>query len=673
MLTFRRLCHRFTHLAKAAARRQYMEYDKGCTVTRGTATVKTSLPGRKSQEGPSECLSVHHVWVEHFAVSSSQRARRGRALLPVRCVVGAAMAKRGNALGIPAGIMIQAVSDGELNMSARGCGGSSSSLPGTPGGESGPANGVLSWAVSFEKLLEDPCGVSYFTAFLKSEVSDENILFWQDCEKFRKIPAESSDKLKAAAQTIYNTYLSDSAPYSVNIDDTAKTEKKDLEKPTPDMFNKAQAQIFKLMKMDSYRRFVRSPLYQSCTLAGVEGKLLPQFSNEPLHTGSWEDVADKSPSFSSKKNKKSDSNSLPGGKSASEKQEHKRGSWGDMSNTHGSASGKESHMAVKSTSSVELGALYRHMENGRSSPRSPDKPGGNRVAFEGGYCCVYLPDGSASLAPTPAGQPIRGMLASLCEKRGFPLKDVVIYLQGKDKPLSLDQDCSVLRDQQVLLELRVTFALDVAFTGKTTGIVAKSSKTLQEALSSVLQKHHLKPQDTVVTMVGSNEPVNMSGNVFRLANKTLRLDKSKGKDQSSTSKGSGSAAASQAGTASGGGLEARPPSQSDRTKTQPKPSKNRDMDGFLDMLTRAQCCRVDDQRGLLTKEQLEVPSFLQLPPEKEPSAEPKEEPGTSGSSPPEPKEESESKTSEASKAADVAKKPADSAEPKSKDLKETTV
>lgn len=34
--------------------------------------------------------------------------------------------------------------------------------------------------------------------------------------------------------------------------------------------------------------------------------------------------------------------------------------------------------------------------------------------------------------------------------------------------------------------------------------------------------------------------------------------------------------------------------------------------GFLDMLTRAQSYRVDDQRGLLTKEQLEVPLFLQL-------------------------------------------------------------
>lgn len=50
-------------------------------------------------------------------------------------------------------------------------------------------------------------------------------------------------QLKAAARSIYDTYLSDSAPYSVNIDDTAKTEEKDLEQPNPDMFKKAQAQV----------------------------------------------------------------------------------------------------------------------------------------------------------------------------------------------------------------------------------------------------------------------------------------------------------------------------------------------------------------------------------------------------------------------------------------------
>ncbi|XP_008418370.1 regulator of G-protein signaling 14 isoform X2 [Poecilia reticulata] len=499
----------------------------------------------------------------------------------------------------------QAVSDGELNMTARGCGGSSSSLPGTPGGDVNSANSVLSWAVSFEKLLEDPHGVSYFTAFLKSEVSAENILFWQECEKFRKIPATSLDRLKAAARSIYDTYLSDSAPYSVNIDDTAKTEVKDLEQPTPDMFNKPQAQIFKLMKMDSYRRFVRSPLYQRCTLASVEGKLLPQLSTEPVRMGSWDDMANNSPS-SDKKNRKSDSNSLPSGKSVSEKQRQKRGSWGDASNFQGSGPLKQPNMSIKSTSNVELGSLCRQMENGRPGPTSRDQAAGigSRMGVEGGYCCVYLPDGSASLAPTRNGQPIKDMLASLCEKRGFPLKDVMIYLHGKDKPLSLDQDCSVLRDQQVSLELRVTFALENAFTGKTVGIMVKSSKTLQDALCSVMQKHHLKPQEAAVTMVGSDEPVNLNCSVYNLANKTLRLEKAKGKDQVIIPRGGSSSPNAQPGAGSGG-LEPRLSTQTDRVKTQHRPR-------FLDMLTRAQCCRVDDQRGLLTKEQLEIPSFLQL-------------------------------------------------------------
>uniref|UniRef100_A0A8D2ZN73 Regulator of G protein signaling 14a n=1 Tax=Scophthalmus maximus TaxID=52904 RepID=A0A8D2ZN73_SCOMX len=604
MVTIRRLYQRCCRLAKVAAQKQNRKYDKWCTIASGVLVHTKS----------------------------------------------------------------QAVSDGELNMSARGCGGSSSSLPGTPGGEAGHTNSVLSWAVSFEKLLEDPCGVRYFTAFLRSEVSAENILFWQACEKIRKIPPTCLDELKAEARSIYNTYLSDSAPYSVNIDDTAKTEQKDLEKPTPDMFDKAQAQIFKLMKMDSYRRFVRSPLYQRCTLTSVEGKLLPQLSNEPVHMGSWEDVVSRSPSFSDTKIKKSDSNSLPGGKSFSEQRRQKRGSWGDPSNAQGAVSQKESHMSPKSTSSVELGSLYRQIENGRSSPRSLDagSGGGGRIEVEGGYCCVYLPDGSASLAPTRNGQPIKDMLASLCEKRGFPLKDVIIYLHGKDKqPLSLDQDCSVLRDQQVSLELRVMFALEIAFTGKTVGIMVKSSKTLQDALSLVMQKHHLKPQEALVTMVGTDEPVNMSGTVFRLANKTLRLDKLKGKDQTNISRGSGSAVATQEGTASGDVIaEARSLQRTDRAKSQPKPSKNRDMDGFLDMLTRAQC-RVDDQRGLLTKEQLEVPLFLQRASDQGQDTEP-QEPRTTRP----PKKESGDKMSSP---AGVAERTPDSADSRSKDLRETTL
>lgn len=49
--------------------------------------------------------------------------------------------------------------------------------------------------------------------------------------------------------------------------------------------------------------------------------------------------------------------------------------------------------------------------------------------------------------------------------------------------------------------IHVCFRLEIAFTGKTVGIMVKSSKTLQDALSAVMQKHHLKPQEAMVTMV----------------------------------------------------------------------------------------------------------------------------------------------------------------------------
>lgn len=49
--------------------------------------------------------------------------------------------------------------------------------------------------------------------------------------------------------------------------------------------------------------------------------------------------------------------------------------------------------------------------------------------------------------------------------------------------------------------MHVGFRLEIAFTGKTVGIMVKSSKTLQEALSAVLQKHNLKLQEAQVTMV----------------------------------------------------------------------------------------------------------------------------------------------------------------------------
>ncbi|KAI2657133.1 Regulator of G-protein signaling 14 [Labeo rohita] len=488
----------------------------------------------------------------------------------------------------------QAVSDGELNFKLTSRGSSSSlseslSRSGGPQSPDGPASRVVTWAVCFERLLEDHVGVRYFTEFLKSEVSAENILFYQACEKFKKIPPSRLEELKKEARSIYDNFLSESSLHAVNIDDTAQMEESALETPTPDMFDKAQAQIFKLMKMDSYTRFVRSPLYQNCMLSCVEGRPLPNIGTpEPKSR-----MAKKSATPPS--NRKSVELKVPSSDSKTNRKKRleKRGSWGaDQSYQHVLVSRKESQISVKSNSSLELVSGFGRAENGRCNVAISDPEAlscGSPTADK--YCCVYLPDGTASLAPAKPGLSLRDMLSSLCEKRGFPLKDVIIYLHGKDKlsqqPLSLDQDSVVFGDQQLTLELKITFTLEIVFLGRTIGIIAKSSKSLGDALSTLLQKHQLRPQDVQATLSGSNDPLKMNTNVFRLSGKTVRLDKAKAGSETQAS--------------------------SPTSKTNPRPRKHQDMDGLVELLNRAQCSRVDDQRGLLTKEQLELPQFLQLP------------------------------------------------------------
>uniref|UniRef100_A0A5F8GPW7 RGS domain-containing protein n=1 Tax=Monodelphis domestica TaxID=13616 RepID=A0A5F8GPW7_MONDO len=52
-----------------------------------------------------------------------------------------------------------------------------------------------SWALSFERLLQDPLGLAYFTEFLKKEFSAENLSFWKACEQFQQIPASDTQQV----------------------------------------------------------------------------------------------------------------------------------------------------------------------------------------------------------------------------------------------------------------------------------------------------------------------------------------------------------------------------------------------------------------------------------------------------------------------------------------------
>ncbi|CAF1118167.1 unnamed protein product [Rotaria sp. Silwood1] len=144
---------------------------------------------------------------------------------------------------------------------------------------------VASWAVGFEKLLNDEIGLHVFTEFLKKEFSQENIQFWTECEKLKKL--SDQDEIRTKANSIWSTYLHDTDDGScrINIDSRTRQECQQslLNKPNAHIFEKAQSQIFQLMKLDSYTRFLKSNMYKDCIMNEMEGKSIP-YPTKPQQT-----------------------------------------------------------------------------------------------------------------------------------------------------------------------------------------------------------------------------------------------------------------------------------------------------------------------------------------------------------------------------------------------------
>ncbi|KAL5483793.1 hypothetical protein EMCRGX_G020208 [Ephydatia muelleri] len=117
------------------------------------------------------------------------------------------------------------------------------------------------WEKSFESLMANPEGIILFEEFLKTEYSDENILFWKACERYSKLPRE---KLQAEADKIYQEFLCEKSPKLVNLDHHTMTSVvASIREANQNTFKKAQNSIFMLMGSDSYKRFINSDKFQS--------------------------------------------------------------------------------------------------------------------------------------------------------------------------------------------------------------------------------------------------------------------------------------------------------------------------------------------------------------------------------------------------------------------------
>nr|XP_055242325.1 regulator of G-protein signaling 14 isoform X1 [Gorilla gorilla gorilla] len=533
-------------------------------------------------------------------------------------------------LGVPNGRMVSVGSGpgprgGELSSTTgpQGQGegrGSSLSIHSLPSGPSSPfpteEQPVASWALSFERLLQDPLGLAYFTEFLKKEFSAENVTFWKACERFQQIPASDTQQLAQEARNIYQEFLSSQALSPVNIDRQAWLGEEVLAEPRPDMFRAQQLQIFNLMKFDSYARFVKSPLYRECLLAEAEGRPLREPGSSRLG----------SPDATRKKPKLKPGKSLPLGVEELGQLPPVEGPGGrplrksfrrELGGTANAALRRESQGSLNSSASLDLGFLAFVSSKSESHRKSLGSTEGESESRPGKYCCVYLPDGTASLALARPGLTIRDMLAGICEKRGLSLPDIKVYLVGSEqKALVLDQDCTVLADQEVRLENRITFELELTALERVVRISAKPTKRLQEALQPILEKHGLSPLEVALHRPGEKQPLDLGKLVSSVAAQRLVLDTlpgvkiSKARDKSPCrSQGCPPRTQDKA-------THPPPASPSSLVKVPSSATGKRqtcDIEGLVELLNRVQSSGAHDQRGLLRKEDLVLPEFLQLP------------------------------------------------------------
>ncbi|GAA6069362.1 regulator of G-protein signaling 7a isoform X1, partial [Tachysurus ichikawai] len=119
---------------------------------------------------------------------------------------------------------------------------------------------VKRWGFRIDEVLKDPAGREQFLKFLESEFSSENLRFWLAVQELKKRPIR---EVPSRVQEIWQEFLASGAPSAINVDSKSydKTTQ-NVKDPGRYAFEDAQEHIYKLMKSDSYSRFIRSSAYQ---------------------------------------------------------------------------------------------------------------------------------------------------------------------------------------------------------------------------------------------------------------------------------------------------------------------------------------------------------------------------------------------------------------------------
>uniref|UniRef100_A0A8C5PUN8 Regulator of G protein signaling 6 n=1 Tax=Leptobrachium leishanense TaxID=445787 RepID=A0A8C5PUN8_9ANUR len=131
---------------------------------------------------------------------------------------------------------------------------------------------VKRWGFSLDEMLKDPVGREQFLRFVESEFSSENLRFWLVVQDLKKQPLHEVPK---RVEEIWQEFLAPGAQSAINLDSHSfERTSQNVKDPGRYTFEDAQEHIYKLMKSDSYARFLRSQAYQDLLLMKKKGKSL---------------------------------------------------------------------------------------------------------------------------------------------------------------------------------------------------------------------------------------------------------------------------------------------------------------------------------------------------------------------------------------------------------------
>lgn len=320
---------------------------------------------------------------------------------------------------------------------------------------------------------------------MKKEISAENIYFWAACERYRHM--NELERLTEAPK-IFDKYLGPNASDPVNVDSKARTTTKErLDSADLDLFDSARKQIFNLMKFDSYSRFLKSDLYKACLESSESGsykKHKRQFDNyDPLLN-----LSPNNKNLSSTKIKKSYSNA----------EDRRRTSLLPWSRKNRSQS---KDRLKEPTNKKDLKDQNKFLSLSKGSVNDMPTQFDNSCNFNAmledrpsNLCRIVLPDGANSISQV-RDEPIRSYVNKILEKRGIVYKTFeVFYFDKKSTPLDLSASALTLAHQQIKVEQRVLFKLDLP-NKKVISVKSKANKLLSDVLEPIMKKYNYKIEE----------------------------------------------------------------------------------------------------------------------------------------------------------------------------------